>query len=206
MHNTPLRTVCALLAILFLAACRTTTVVDDWAAPTQAPPPDRLAVIVMAPEALQRAAAERDVAAALSRAGVNAVASSEIRGMRGRLTREKAEAALKADGVDAALVSFLVGARRGEPLERSDYWLNYEGTGIYQGWFSSGFTNVYSVQQGPGFADFQMDIYIETTYIDLDTGQPSWNIVTRSTDPQFRDTAGAVSGRIVRQLRSSGQL
>ena len=206
MNATPLRAAGALIATLFLAACGTTKVVDDWQAPTQAPPPKKLAVIVMAPEALQRAAAERDVTAELKKAGVNAVASSDIRGMRGRLDRKKAEAALKPAGVDAVLVSFLVGAQRGEPLERADYWLNYEGTGVYYDWFSTGFTNVYSVQEGPGYADVSVDVYIETTYIDVNTGQPSWHIVTQTKDPQYRDVAGAVTGRVIGQLRKAGQL
>lgn len=206
MNFTPLRPAAALLAVTLLAACGTTSVVDDWQAPTQAPPPEKLAVIVMAPEALQRAEAERAVTAELKKAGVNAVASSDIRGMRGRLDVDKARAALVPAGVDAVLVSFLVGAQRGEPLERADYWLNYEGTGMYYDWFSTGFTNVYSVQEGPGYADVSVDVFIETTYIGLETGEPSWHIVTKTKDPQYRDVAAAVSGRIISQLRKAGQL
>ena len=196
---------------LLLSACQTTKVVKSWQSSTQTAPPDKVAVIVMAAEALRRMEAERAVAGHLKSAGSNAIPSSEIMGMRGRLTKEKAVAALTAADVDGVVIVFLLGAVEGEALERSDYYLRYEGSGVAYNWMSphyasAGYTNVYSVQEGTGYADYTMEVYLETTYIDMKSQDPVWNMVTKSQDPEYRDVAGAIASAVISQMKKADLL
>ena len=131
-----LRVTAFLLVSSVLTACATTKVVNEWHADSgNVSPANKLAVIVMMPEELMRQSVEQAVVDKINEAGGNAVVSSNIRGMRGKLSREKAEPALKAASVDAAVVVFLTHATKGEKLERSDYYLQHEGTAMYYGVF-----------------------------------------------------------------------
>ena len=190
-----------------VAACGTTSIVQSWDSDTvNPPPPDKLAVIVALPDALQRQEVERAIAAELRKAGSNAVMSSSIPGMRGKLSRKKAEPALKAAGVDGVVVMFLTGGGGGSSYERADYWLEYAGTSIQLDWFSPQFTDVYVVREGQGYSDQTTQVFIESSYYDVASGSPAWSFVTKNTDIEYRDVAKALSGKIVSQLRKSGQL
>ncbi len=85
----------------------------------------------------------------LRKSGANAVESSELVGMRGELTRETVEVALRNANADAVIIVFVIGGGGGESYERSDYWLQNVGSGVY-GWYAPHFYDVYTVRQGPG--------------------------------------------------------
>jgi hypothetical protein len=204
---TKFRTAAMTILLTAMAACSTTKVVQEWHLDT--PPgvkPDKIAVVVMLPEALQRLSVERVLAEEIQGAGGNAVPSSDIRGMRSRLTREKAETALKAAGVDAVVVVFLKGAMRGEELQRADYYLQHEASGVYYDWISPQFTEVYSIQEGAGFYDQERHVFVESTYYDMDTEKARWTMVTDSSALEYRDTAKAISGKIVSKMKRDGSL
>ncbi len=201
------RLLAACLAPVLLAACNTTSVVQSWDSETvNPPPPQKLAVIVALPDALQRQEIERSIAAELRKSGSNAVMSSSIPGMRGRLSREKAEPALKSAGVDGVVIMFLTGGGGGAQYERNDYWLEYAGSTAYYDWFSPRFVDVYAVREGPGYADQTTQMFVETTYFDVTSGSPAWSFITKNTDIEYRDVAKAISGKVVSQMRRSGQL
>ena len=88
-----------------------------------------------------------------------------------------------------------------------DYWLKYEGTAVGWGgyaWGSPYFTNVYSVQQGAGYSDFQRSAIVESSYYDLKTRQPIWRIVTETKDTEHSDAAKQIAKKIKSQMKSSG--
>jgi hypothetical protein len=194
---------------LSISACQTTKVVKTWQSDKDVSRPEKVAVLVMAADALRRLEAERSLAKHLRSSGTNAFASSEIKGMRGRLTREKAAAALEAGNFDGVIVIFLLGALQSEALERADYYARYEGTGVAYNWMTPRYASptmvsVYSVQEGSGYADYSVDVYLETTYIDMNTGEPVWNMVTSTQDPEYRDVAGAIAGMVSSQMKKAG--
>jgi hypothetical protein len=120
-------------------------------------------------------------------------------------------AALTAAKVDGVIIVFLLGAVEGEALERSDYYLHYEGSGVTYNWMSpyygaAGYADVYSVQEGSGYADYTMEVYLETTYVAMSTQEPVWNMVTKSQDPQYRDVAGAIADKVISQMKKAGLL
>lgn len=197
----------ALMATGVLASCQTTSVVRDYQLGTPSPGrPGKIAVVVMLPDELQRFSVEQVLVKDIEKSGGTARASSEIRGMRGRLTREKAEQALSAWGADSVVVVFLRGGMKGEELERSDYYLKHVGGGMTYNWFAPQFVETYAVVEGAGYYDQERTLYVESSYYDLRSREARWTIVTQSTALEYRDTAKSISGKIVSRMKRDGAL
>ena len=197
----------SLCAIAALTSCSGTKVVHQWqtdAGPIS--PPEKLAVIAMAPEEGMRHAVENMISGQINSAGGNAVSSTTIRGMRGKLTREKAEEALKAAGADAVVVVFITGGVKGEKLQRSDYYLQHEGSVSYYNWMAPQFAEVYSIQQGPGYYEQERTLFLESTYYQFPSADARWTIITESSALEYRATAKALSGKIITQMKKDGSL
>jgi hypothetical protein len=202
----------ALAAPLILTACAQTKVVDSWK--TDKPvthKPDKVAVIAVLPEALLRKAVEIDVARILSDKGTPAVPSTNLPGMsggiRGEIDVEVATGLLRQADVDGIVVMFYSGGGQSEGYVRSDYWLEYLGSGMGYSWgrpYFTGMTNVYTVRQGPGWADFKTTAYVESTYYDLETEDPVWRIVTFTKDVEHTDGARDIANKVASEMRSAG--
>ena len=209
MIQTSLR-IAALAVLLLLSACKTTTVISEWdAGRDNIDKRERIAVVAMMPESLQRLTVEQEIVRVMRKSGRNALVSSDIPGLSGRLTRETAEPALKAASVDAIVVVFMTGGGKGERLERADYYAVQIGSGFYgggYGWFQPGFTNVYTIREGAGFYDQQSYLYVETSYFDIVEDRVKWSMITRSKDLDHNDTAKDVSKKIVSKMKSTGTL
>ena len=197
------------IMVLLLSACSQTSVVDSWK--TDKPvtnKPDKVAVIVVLPDALTRQAVEIDVAKIMRNKGTPAVAGSEIPGMsggiRGEIDPDVATEILRSAGVDGVVVVFYSGGGQSEGYVRSDYWAQYVGSGMGYSWGRPYFTNVYTVRQGPGWADVQTIAYVESSFYDLETEAPVWRIVTKTKDTEYSDTAADVAGKIASEMRSAG--
>lgn len=196
------------LAVLF-SACSQTSVKDSWQSDKPVTnKPDKVAVIVVLPDALTRKAVEIDVAKVLADRGTPAVPASNLPGMsggiRGEIDPEVATEILRSAGVDGVVVMFYSGGGRSEGYVRSDYWAQHVGSGMAYSWGRPYFTNVYTVRQGPGWADFRMSALVESSFYDLETEQPVWRIVTETKDTEYADTADDVARAIASEMRSAG--
>jgi len=206
------RTILSLATLLLLAACAQTSVIDNWRTDqTVTNKPDKVAVIAVLPEALMRESVEVDVARILVDKGTPAVPSSRVPGMsggiRGEIDTEAATGLLRKANVDGVIVMFYSGGSRSEGYERSDYWLEYLGSGVAYNWgrpYFTGFTDVYTVRKGPGWADYQEGAYVESSYYDMETELPVWRIVTLTKDLEHADAASDIAGKIASQMRSAG--
>lgn len=199
------------LSLPLLVGCGTTKVMETWQSDQIEPvEPDKVAVLVAWPEQLQRLVIERDMVAQLRDSGVNAVESSELPGMRSELTRENVEIALRNANADAVLIVFIIGGGGGASYERSDYWLDYVGTGVGgYGWYYPRyyeFYDVYTVRQGPGYAEKTTELFLETTYVDVAQLQRVWSLVTKSEDIEYQDLAAKLTGKVISQMKKAGQL
>ena len=206
-----LRSLAALSVILLLSACnKSTKVISEWdAGRDNIDKRERIAVAAMMPEALQRLSVEQEIVNVLRKSGRNALVSSDIPGLSGRVTRETAEPALRAASVDALIVVFITSGGKGERLERADYYVQNVGSGFYgggYGWFTPVYTEVYTVREGQGFYDQENFIYVETTYFDLVDDRSKWSMITRSKDLEYNDTANSVAKKIVSKMKSTGTL
>lgn len=211
MIRITLRSLAVLAVILLLSACnKSTKVISEWdAGRDNIDKRERIAVAAMMPEALQRLSVEQEIVRVMRKSGRNALVSSDIPGLSGRVSRETAEPALRAASVDALVVVFLTSGGKGERLERADYYVQNVGSGFYgggYGWFTPVYTQVYTVREGEGFYDQENFIYVETTYFDLVEDRAKWSLITRSKDLEYNDTANSVAKKIVSKMRSTGTL
>ena len=199
-------------APILFAACAQTRVVDSWST-SQAlgAKPDKVAVVAVLPEALPRRAVEMDVAAILAKKGTPAMASSDIPGfgggIRGEIDVEVATGLLKKAGVDGIIAIFYTGGGPQGEYIRSDYWAEFVGTGVPYNWatpYFTGLTEVYVVHQGPGYADYKSTAYIESSFYDVDSGQPVWRIVTFTKDTEHTDAARDIANQIASEMRKAG--
>jgi hypothetical protein len=201
-----------LAGAVLLSACAQTQLVDSWQAEEKIThKPDKVAVVAVLPDALIRESVEIDVAKLLVRKGTPAVASSRLPGMsggiRGEIDSEAATGLLRQAGVDGVIVIFYAGGADSEGYVRSDYWTEYVGSGVGYGGYGWGrpyFVDVYTVNQGPGYADYQRSALIESSYYDMESKQPVWRIVTQTKDVEHADTALDVAGKIASEMRSAG--
>jgi hypothetical protein len=193
-----------------MSGCKTTKVISEWDAGREnIDKRERIAVVAMMPESLQRLVVEQEIVRVLRKSGRNALVSSDVPGLSGRLSRETAEPALKAASVDAIIVVFMTSGGKGERLERADYYTQMVGSGFYgggYGYFTPGFTNVYTIREGTGFYDQENFVYVETTYFDLVEDRAKWSMITRSKDLDHNDTAKDISKKIVSKMKSTGTL
>lgn len=199
-----------LVAPLLFTACAQTRVVDQWQTDKKADVDvTKVAVIAVLPDGLMREAVEIDVVKILKDKGTPAVASSKISGMsggiRGEIDVEVATGLLREANVDGVIVMFYAGGGESEGYVRSDYWLEYLGSGAVYSWgrpYFTGYTDVYTVRQGPGYADFRTTAYVESSYYDLDTKQPMWRIVTYTKDLEHTDAARDIAKKMASEMRS----
>lgn len=211
MIRNTLRSIAVIAVVLLLSGCsRNVMVISEWdAGRDDIDKRERVAVVAMMPESLQRLTVEQEIVRVMRKAGRNALVSSDIPGLSGRLTRETAEPALKAASVDAIIVIFLNGGGKGEKLERADYYAVNVGSGFYgagYGWFTPTYVNVYTVVEGSGFYDQEDFLYAETTYFDIVEDRAKWSMVTRSKNLEYNDSAKSVADKIVSKMRSTGTL
>jgi hypothetical protein len=210
MTRVSLRALAVLAVLVLLSACQSTKVISKWdAGRDNIDKRERIAVVAMMPESLQRLTVEQEMVRVMRKSGRNALISSDIPGLSGRLTRETAEPALKAASVDAIVVVFMTGGGQGERLERADYYAQLVGSGFYgggYGWFGPSYGNVYTVVEGAGFYEQQNFLYVETTYFDITDDRAKWSMITRSKDLDHNDIAKDVSKKIVSMMKSTGTL
>ena len=200
------------LAGTLLAGCTQTKLVDQWQIDEPVThKPEKVAVIAVLPDALMREAVEVDVARIMADKGTPAVPSSRVPGMsggiRGEIDAEVATGLLREADVDGVVVMFYAGGQNSEGYVRSDYWAEYVGSGVGYGGYSWGqpyFVDVYTVRQGPGWADYQRSAYVESSYYDLETKLPVWRIVTETKDVEHADAASDIAGKMASQMRSAG--
>ena len=211
MTRITLRSIVVITVVSLLSGCsKNIKVISEWdAGRDNIDKRERIAVVAMMPESLQRLTVEQEIVRVMRRSGRNALVSSDIPGLSGRMTRETAEPALKAASVDAIVVVFMTGGGQGERLERADYYAVLVGSGFYgggYGWFAPSYGNVYTVVEGAGFYDQQNFLYVETTYFDIVEDRAKWSMITRSKDLDHNDTAKDVSKKIVSKMKSTGTL
>ncbi len=208
-HQTGQTAVLTAIIVLLMSACAQTSVVDNWK--TDKSPgnkPSKVAVIVVLPDALIRKAIEADIAKILRDKGTPAVPGSSIPGMsggiRGEIDVDVATELLRSAEVDGIVAIFYAGSGTAESYVRSDYWAEYVGSAYGYSWAQPYFVDVYTIHQGPGWADFKTSAYVESTYYDMDSREPIWRIVTETKDTEHTDTAVDVAKKIASQMKSAG--
>jgi len=204
----------AMMALLLASGVEARTkVLDKWQNKEALEhKPEKIAVIAVLPDGLIREAVEIAVVKVLQNKKREMIVGSKLPGMyggiRGKIDTEKATAALIKAGMDGVIVMFYSGGGVSGEYQRSDYWAEYVGTVSGYGWGgyawgSPYFTNVYTVQQGPGYTEFQKSAIVESSYYDLENKQPIWRLVTETKDTEHSDAAKEISRKIKSEMKSN---
>lgn len=211
MIRISLRTLAVIAVILLLSGCnKSIRVISEWdAGRDNIDKRERIAVIAMMPEALQRLTVEQEIVEVLRKAGRRALVSSDIPGLSGRLSRVAAEPALKAASVDAIVVVFMTSGSKEKGSESSDYYAASVDSGFYNtgyGWFQPQYANAYKVVKGAGLHSQQNYAYVESTYFDIADDRAKWSMITRSENLEYNDIANSVAKKIVSKMKSTRTL
>ena len=125
MLRISLRSLAVIAVILLLSACnKSTKVMSEWdAGRDNIDKRERVAVVAMMPEALQRLTIEQALVRVMRQSGRNALVSSDLPGLSGRLARETAEPALEVPeflepyvGPESAFCYKIVGKLEPDPV------------------------------------------------------------------------------------------
>jgi len=88
MIRISLRSLAVIVVLLLMSGCKTTKVISEWdAGRDNIERRERIAVVAMMPESLQRLVVEQEIVRVLRKSGRNALVSSDVPGLSGRLTR-----------------------------------------------------------------------------------------------------------------------
>ena len=188
------------VAALLLAACASTTLVNQWKSPTYSGPPLRKVLVVgVTKQPSVRRVFEDEFAAKLRAAGVAAVPSYTIipeDGQAEQAALEKAVEQIKADGV---LVTRLV--QRQEKTEVSPGFYGPAPTMGFYGWYSSAWMGYY---EPPTVYTYDV-VTLETSLYSPPQSQLVWSGITETFSPQDvkKETAGFAKV-IIDALRKEG--
>jgi len=190
------------LFVLLTSACSTTKVGSTWFDPTARDAGfSNVAVYVAAPVSINRGIYEEVIAKELRKTGVEAVASSKIRGLAGRINREKAERVLDKTEVDAVVTVFITGFAQENKREK----VAYTGWWTINDDLSSAYIQEYElVAEQHNWTDQSNALFLESSLIDFNNRHLVWRMYTKTKDPEYRDVSSIMASRIVQQLRSNG--
>jgi len=204
------RALLAIAAVLFAGGCSSTAVMTDWRAPRdEISRRERVAVVALMPEALQRLTVEQEIVKVLRKSGRKALVSSDIPGLSGHLTRAAAEPALKAASVDALIVVNMTNGGKGKNLKDIDYYEKVVDPSFFDhgyDWFVPQFANVSTVQEKKNKFTQQNYMYAEANYFDLVDDRADWSMVTRSKKLDYSDIAKKVGKEIASRVKSTKTL
>ncbi len=204
------RALTGIATLLLLSSCSTTKVMSAWEADHgETDRRERIAVVAMIPEALQRLTVEQEIVRVLRKGGRNALISSDIPGLAGRLSRARAEPALKAASVDALVVVFFTRSGKGDRKESADYYTSEVNPDFFDrgyNWFVPQFANTNKVKRNSDFFTQKSYVYVETNYFDIIDDFSKWSMITRSKNLEYNNTSNSVAKEIVAKMKSTGTL
>lgn len=200
-----------LLLILLTTGCASLSVQDSQLAPeAQSRQFDRIAVYIAAPVSLQRAGYERRVVNTLQEMDVNAVAFSDIPGLSGRMSREKAIRVLPETDVNAVVTVFVTRLTEDQSYvrndEASDPWWDIEddGSEVYEASIGDG--RHPSSDSAENYTTYSQAVYLESSLIDVSDGANIWRMTVKAKDPEYYDISEALGKEIAKALHKNDLL
>jgi hypothetical protein len=186
------------LALIALAACASTRIVDSWTAPGLTPASlnfEHVVAIAAVSDETTRRIAEETLARSVTRTRVTP--AYELVGEADRVDGEHLRAALRKQGIDGAVMVRLVGVQ-----DKQTY---VPGTthvirGGYYGYYTT-------VIHDPGYYRNDTYVKIETSLHDVTAGKLLWSGVSESLNPaNVRDAVEGVVSAARSELQKKGLL
>jgi len=181
-------TVSLLVAALFifgLTACTSTKLINDWSDPEfNGKPFERILVLSLIKDDLQRRGYEQTFAEQITKNGVVGIAGNTlIDDAKDYGSKPKIREAIEKSGADAVLLAKLVAIDKTqtEVPGRVDYVPRFGGYGYgYHGYYGRAYDTIYS----PGYIKTDTIVTLETTVYDAETEKMVWAGGTKSFNPK----------------------
>ncbi len=201
--NAKLRQLLILAMSLLLSACASTQIADSWSNPNYSNRAlNKVLVLAVANDETKRFMFETDLANALKRSGVNAIAGSSVPSLRGQLNKDKVVEALKTMDIDNIFVTRI-----------ASYNINQKFYGGYTEVWSMGvptwygyWPTSYHTTVHPDYISESTTIFLETSLFHLEDGALIWSARTKTKEPENNDVIGDLIKSVIPQLRRDGFL
>jgi len=184
-------TACALAAAA-LAACGSSTSIEQTWKPSNAPPPamHQVVVVMLSRDVSTRHIAEDRMAAQLRHAGVAAVQGYAVLTDDDLANRESAKARLVAAGYDGVIVMRLVGAH--QQLQFVPTYWDYSPGWYGPGWWGPGYG---------GYYETETIVRVETSAYSLRDGRLEYTALSRTIDPaSVKNLIDGVTSKVAHAL------
>ena len=182
----------AFLAVLALAACSTTTIVDQWQSPAYTGGPfKRILVVAITKEAMTRRIVEDEFVKQLKARGTDAIASYTLIAEQGPVDKSRLEAALRESRSDAAITTRVVQVDRKTQIVPGAPLMLIPGQYDIYGYYGAGFPGVWAGYSTPPTVFQYDDVRVEAQLFDARTAALVWTAnsdVFAPTEPA-RDSA-----------------
>lgn len=195
----------SLALVALLAACTATTLENSWRdAKYSGGPATRILVIGISKQPSVRRTFEDIFAQALTKAGVQAVASHTLIPQDGQIAEDDLQKAVKQAGANGVLITRLVGRQTDNTVTSATMPPPMYGTRrYYSGYYTSAWSGSYepvAVQQ------FNFDYVVtETVLFRSDAPEPVWSGTARTPDPRYvREAAQDFSKAMISTLKKEG--
>jgi len=180
-----------LAAAIVVAACGTTTSLDQtWKPNTTPPEMHRVVTVMLSRDVTTRHLAEDRMTAKLRHDGIAAVQGYTVLSDADLDNRESAKARLLAAGYDGVIVMRIVGAQQ-ELQYIPTYW------GYSPGWYGPGWW-------GPGYGgyyDVSTVVRVETSAYSLSDGRLEYSALSSTTDPaNVKNLIDSVTSKVTHAL------
>lgn len=190
-----------IIMISLLSACATTALEDSWTNPQLAATQvKKVLVLGIAIDEGKRFMFETEMAAALNGHGVQAIAGSNVKALRGKLSKKKVVEALKTMDVDSVVVTRLVSYN----IDK-DYHPGYTEVWVYGVPTIYGYlpTGVHETVH-KAYTSETTTIFLETSVFDSSDGTLIWSARTKTRQPENSDVIRDLIKLVVPRMKRDG--
>lgn len=186
-----------------LGACASTQVADSWTNPDYGNQAlEKVLVLGVANDETKRYMFETDLASELKNNGVDAIAGSSLRALRGQLNKDKVVDALKDIDVDKVIVTRI-----------ASYDIDTKYYGGYTEFWTSGvptmygyWTTGYHETTHQDYISERTTLYLETSVFNVADGALIWSARTKTKEPENNDVIKDLISKVVPRLKRDGFL
>lgn len=190
-----------IILIILLSACATTALEDSWTNPQLGTiQVKKVLVLGVAIDEGKRFMYETEMAAALKSHGVTATAGSNVKNLRGKLSKDKVVEALKTMDVDSVLVTRIASYNIDKEYHPGYTELWVHGVPTIYGYLPTG---VHETRHN-SYIKETTTIFLETSLFDSSDGTLIWSARTKTLAPENNDVIRDLIKLVVPRMKRDG--
>lgn len=180
MNRSVLQSVAALVLIMAVTACSSTTVTEQWSDPEQKTAFNNLMVLSLNQNDTQRRVFESGFIAELDRRGIESTASYELLPDKKDLSTEAIKSAIAGTDIDAVLVMRQVRIKKEDRYVPPRY--DYVGDPFYGSFY--GYYGRFAPIYTPGYITEDTTVHLETNVYRVEGEKLVWSGKTETFNPK----------------------